>query len=310
MTYILTTADLVYGEKLELTTALDMLAAEPAAAAEFLRANTPGRPVLTRAHQDRALEMIAAGELEDAASELRAALREIEASGTRYEGPHPAPVEVATQTASLGAPPAVTDPADRQTMLNFVSMGNHCELGFAQRRHGAEPINLFRRANVEAGVVCRAMNERFADIGNPDYITVEPSATGHFGPRHTKYPFVWHAWAAPGVTPDAVRRGESLRLPRLAEALMDDLASGDRVFVFKRPEFEPHVVAMLRDAAQRYGAPTLLLVTDGAPVSAVRRDGFLWGTVPAFADSADVPRTTDAASWLALCRMAERIWRY
>jgi hypothetical protein len=218
-----------------------------------------------------------------------------------------AAADLVAQASSLGAPPTAIDPADRQTMLNFVSMGNNCEFGFAQRRHGAEPINLWRWANVELGAAVRAMNARFADIGNPDHITVEPRPGGRYYPRHAKYQFGWHVWTAPDVTPDEVRKGETKRLPWIAEALMDDLASGDRVFVFKRPEFEPHVVALLHDAARQYGSPTFLLVTDGAPVSVVKRDGFLFGTIPAFADPADVPSTTNAASWLALCRMAEGV---
>ena len=310
MTHTLTAADLAFGEKLDLTTALDLLAAEPAAVAKFLRANSPGRPLLTRAHQDRALELIDAGELEHAAAELRAALREIEPSALDYGASRPTAAEVAAQASSMGAPPTVIDPAARQTMLNFISMGNNCEFGFAQRAHGAEPINLWRWANVELGVAVQAMKARFADIGNPDHITVDPRPGGRYHPRHAIYPFGWHVWTAPGVTPDEVLRGETKRLPRVAEGLMDDLASGDRIFVFKRSEFPPHVVTLLRDAARQYGSPTFLLVTEGAPVSVVKRDGFLFGTIPAFADPADVPRTTDAASWLALCRMAEGIWRH
>ena len=168
------------------------------------------------------------------------------------EAAGPTPAEVAAQASSMGPPPTAVDPTDRQTMLNFISMGNNCEFGFAQRAHGAEPINLWRWANVEVGVAVRAMNARFAEIGNPDHITVDPRPGGRYHPRHAKYPFGWHVWTAPDVTPDEVRWRETKRLPRVAEGLMDDLASGDRIFVVKRSEFPPHVVTLLRDAAQRY----------------------------------------------------------
>ena len=73
-------------------------------------------------------------------------------------------------------------------MLNFtVSMGNNCEFGFAQHA-SAEPINLWRWANIELGVAAQAMNTRFADIANPAHITVDPSPSGRYYPRHAKYP--------------------------------------------------------------------------------------------------------------------------
>jgi hypothetical protein len=49
-------------------------------------------------------------------------------------------------------------------------------------------------------------------------------------------------------------------------------------------------------------------VLDGAPPAVARDEatGLLWGSVPRFADGARVPSTTDAESWLQLCRIAEQ----
>jgi hypothetical protein len=60
-------------------------------------------------------------------------------------------------------------------------------------------------------------------------------------------------------------------------------------------------------ALQAYGRPKLMYVTDGAPTSMTQESECLMhGTLPKFADPANVVIGTPTGDWIKVCEMAHR----
>jgi hypothetical protein len=193
---------------------------------------------------------------------------------------------------------------DRDLMLRFCSLGQNCEFGFAQRAYGADPIDLLRWASTPLPLLRRLLQLRFAGIER----NLEASDNGReIMVKSRPYGFTWHAHAK-GMTPAEVEARETKRLPFLARKLMEDIAEGERIFVIKPGpvRIEAAEFAQVLDLLDTWGGrPTLLAVYDGGPPAIEHHsDRLLIGRVNKFADGADVPGTTIAADWLALCRMA------
>lgn len=205
---------------------------------------------------------------------------------------------------------AVDDRPDRALMLRFSSLGFNCEFGVAQRMCGAEPLDLFRWANIELPVLERLLKARFSGIA--DGLRVVVTAGGECMVRSDKYGFIWHAWVKQGqMPPEKIIQREAARLPRLAEMMIDHLTDADRIFVrIPYPlETSPAQVKSLVAALHGYGPNTLMFVTladETHPPGRVERDGIglLRAHIGKFASGVDVARTTDAASWVNLCRQA------
>jgi FkbH-like protein len=214
----------------------------------------------------------------------------------------------AASVVASTAPASETE--TRNTMLRFCSLGSNCELGQAQRVLGAEPLDLLRWAGVGYPTLLSLLVRRFEGIGDPDKLEVRETPGGLMV-RNTTYGFVWHAFAAKGSTAEDVHAREVRRLPFLARKLMEDLADASRIFVIK-PSLgmavgEREATELLRMMESYGGRPTLMFVHDGAEAPRVTQlaPRLLHGQLVAFADQANVPRTTRSNDWLALCEKAE-----
>jgi hypothetical protein len=199
------------------------------------------------------------------------------------------------------------NPQNAKLMEGFCSLGMNCEFGEAQRQCGAEPIDLLRWAHAPLPVLLRLLDERFEGIA--DGIEISPSETGTYMVVSSKYNFKWHSWAREGqILPQQVYEREVKRLPRVAEFLIETLTEGNRIFV--RTSIGGETLAdasRIASAIKRYGPGQLLFIEENpAQAGIVRRqtDGMLLGYIDKFADTGNVPRTTDVGSWLTICRNA------
>lgn len=197
----------------------------------------------------------------------------------------------------------------REIMMRFCSLGNNCEFGAAQRKFGAEPIDLFRWAATNYKILLTLIENRFEGIGDPENIVVKATSSGEPYVKNTRYNFVWHAFADKDATGADIKSREVKRLPFLARKLIEEISEGDRMFVIKAPPWDKldlASAAALRTAMMSYGGnPTLMFVDDGAEKPSVERVApqLLHGHVTKFADQEDVIRETRAGDWLALCEM-------
>jgi hypothetical protein len=221
--------------------------------------------------------------------------------------PAPAPLLPRPAPHLAEAPAEAAD----KIVLGFESIGENCEFGLVQRRCGAEPLGLLRFASAPLPPLLAALHARFDGLGSPDSISVELSENGReYMIRDAAFGFYWHAWVLAGEkTPAEIRDREARRVPFLVRKLTEDLASGEKIFVYHgmKPLTGAHAHALSR-AIRLYGPSTLLWVelADAAhPPGTVEwvSEGLMKGYIDRFAPAADAHDfATD--SWVTLCRAA------
>lgn len=201
----------------------------------------------------------------------------------------------------------------RELMMCFESLGDNCELGFAQRSYGAEPLSLLRWCNVDPGVLYRALKARFAGLGEPQNVVIKRNRNGNFLSLDTVFGLSGHAsLPANSRDVDAVHASESRRLRFLKGKLIEELEAAEKIFVYKRARpVTLRLIESLFATIRSYGANTLLWIVvadDRHPSGSIEvlREGLLKGYISRMADPSDVPATTLADEWLKICQKAHR----
>jgi hypothetical protein len=202
---------------------------------------------------------------------------------------------------------------DAALMASFCSIGLSCEFGVAQCMYGADPIDLLRWAWTPMPLLLEMLEHRFAGIGDDLQVSL-PAPGGQYFVGSPRYAFRWHAWVKDGeMAPDQILARERVRLPRLADKMMECIVEGQRIFV-RTTDWNGSEDGLpdLLGALRRCGPATLLFVARADathPAGTVMRisDGLLRGYIDHFADPTMVPATTAAPDWLALCREARAL---
>lgn len=218
--------------------------------------------------------------------------------------------------AMLGAAGVVAiPPADgaasqnAKLMMGFCSLGRNCEFGQAQRNLGAEPLDLLRWAGITHPVLINLLQSKLEGVSDPALIKIFPVGKS-FMARHTKYGFDWHADG--GEAPDEVmREREGKRLRFLVRKFLNDLADGSRIYVISDPlqNITESIATQVLTELNAYGSPRLVYVTNKAPVDVQQKsENLLHGTIPEFADTSIVTRTTPSFDWLAICERIRAIF--
>lgn len=158
-------------------------------------------------------------------------------------------------------------PADKELALAFEGMGDHCEFGIVQRRLGAEPIGLFRFAAISARTLTGLLNDGLAALGDPAYIELGLTSHDEYLVRDTRGLYHMHCFVQRGSVDEArFLRQQITRLGYLKKKLIEDLETGEKVFVHKSslaPITDAEAVA-LHDSVLRYGPNSLLVLRCGA----------------------------------------------
>ena len=198
-------------------------------------------------------------------------------------------------------------------MAGFISMGNNCEFGAAQRLCGAEPLDLLRWCNTSLGQIARLLDDRFARIADPSVLSLE--LVGHeYVLRNAHYRLSGHTHVRAGeMTPERLMKREMARLPRQAEMLLDELAEGRRILVRKlAPQADPREVdGFIARIAALGPSPILLVRPDEARAGDMDRPSprLMHGYIDRFADPAQIPTDTRVAPWIELCGRAALLAR-
>jgi hypothetical protein len=225
------------------------------------------------------------------------------------------PVSPAPLTANGPATkPEAAAPAVRDLMMRFESLGESCEFGLVQRRCEAEPLGLFRFASAPLPKLLAALGADFAGFGEPEALDVELSANGReYMIKDKQFGLLYHAWVMAGeMTPEEVHQREIRRLPLLIRKLREDLAEGEKIFVY-------HGMGQLGGAdalplvatLRRYGPNTLLwveLADADHPAGTVEPAGagLLKSYIDRFAPGEDA-HDLSLDCWIAICREAWRL---
>lgn len=196
-------------------------------------------------------------------------------------------------------------------MLQFESLGENCEFGLVQRANGAEPLGLFRFASAPLPLLLRALAARFVGMGEPGNLLIEVSPNGReYMVLDKRFNFRYHAWAAvDDKTPAEVLAREVRRLPFLIRKLIDDLAEGSKIFVYRSLDpMGPEDAAVLVQAIRAYGPGTLLWMdladADHPPGTVIRLgDGLLKGHMDRFAPGENA-HDLSLECWNTVCTAA------
>lgn len=204
--------------------------------------------------------------------------------------------------------------SDRELMLQFESIGDSCEFGLVQRKHGAEPLGLLRFSGVPVRHLVRALENRFEGTADPDQIGLQVE-NGEYMVKLRKYDLVYHAYVLDGeMDPAELHQREVRRTGFLVQKFLADLESAAKILVFRQNEpVLAHDLVMLRAALSRYGRSTLLWVQETSPghppgTAELADEQLVLGYVRWLSPRQDA-HNIDHASWLSLCRQAGDLCR-
>ncbi len=207
--------------------------------------------------------------------------------------------------------------ANRDLLISFEGLGDGCEFGVVQRHFGAEPLDLLRWAGIYPQYLIQALGNRFDGFGSPEttklWIT-EPwpgYAGGEYMIRDLQRGFHMHSFVSiRDVEEEKFLRQTCRRMQFLREKLVSDLASGDKIFVYKRRDgiLTKDEIAAIHAGVRACGPSTLLCVLledDTHPNGLVEQagEGLLLGYIDRLTETAN-PAEISYESWLRLCRAA------
>jgi tetratricopeptide (TPR) repeat protein len=206
-------------------------------------------------------------------------------------------------------------------LLSFEGLGDNCEFGNVQRHFGAEPLGLLRWAGISPHDLIRGLETRFAGYGDPQTTKVwisEPApgyAGGEYYIRDVEHGFYMHCFVSVrDVKEEKFLQQTCRRMNFLREKLLSDLASGDKIFVYKRRDGTPLTedeLFALNAGVRSYGPSTLLcvhLADETHPNGLVDqvREGLLLGYIDRLCETANGTLIA-YESWLHLCRAARAL---
>ncbi len=219
-------------------------------------------------------------------------------------------------TASLGCRPI------DELMLSFDSLGDNCEFGLVQRHAGVEPLGLLRFNGFHVPPQFRleklvaALRNRFDGLGAPGTVTVFPDGLPgrrELIVRESVYDFWYHTGIAEGdIEPHIQSSHETTRLGFLRRKLFEDLASGDKIWVWKsQATTHRHQLSPLLQVLRRLGPNTMLWAVEADrqhPPGSVEllEPDFIKGYIERFAPYAAVSNI-HFASWFEVCCGADEL---
>ncbi len=210
----------------------------------------------------------------------------------------------------------VDDPFARDLFMGFESLGENCEFGLVQRRFGAETLGLLRWAFVHPGALIKLLETDFDGYGDIDKMNIIVADWGEIILRDTRYGMNRHTYIlADGADTEAVLWSESRRLRYLVRKLLDDLRSGDKIFVFKS-KYGPSAndLGRIHRAMLRHGPTRMLaVIPPDAPHPHLSTeqlaDRLLVGRIACLGPTDgkwDIP----FSAWLSLCAEARERMRH
>jgi len=209
-----------------------------------------------------------------------------------------APTEHSTLAAASAAD--ATSPHDqmpmRDLMMQFESLGGTlqgCEFGLVQRSFGAEPLGLLRWTEMAPRNVIDALEAELEGVGLPENTELGTHETPD-GPEwfttDKRFLMSMHTFMSANEVPYEKMYPQCCRrLQFLRDKLLEDLRSGNKIFVYKITWrlIQADELERMHAALRRYGDATLLYVQralPGKPAGTVEliKPGLLMGYIERF----------------------------
>jgi len=177
--------------------------------------------------------------------------------------------------AARAPPPPLPEPTPLvELMTAFESLGDNCEFGTAQRHVNSEPLGLlrflgfFQPVEIRLEHLVAALDSGFAGLGEPGTVNVTAEgAEREYMMNETAWGLRGHTFRyEPDITAEALQAAEALRLGFLRRKLLEDLAAGEKIWVWKsHATTRDEQIRPLLQALRRRGPNILLWVTIADP---------------------------------------------
>jgi hypothetical protein len=199
-----------------------------------------------------------------------------------------------------------------QIAMRFESLGENCEFGLFQRRCDSEPLGLLRFSSTFMRNLIRGIENGFEGLGAIEDIDprLEGGARKEYMIHEKKFGLVYHTFVYEGQRSIwLMREQEAARLKFLLRKFMEELAAGEKLFVYKRDAVvAEEEILPLYMALNRYGDNTLLWVMPAesdrpAGTVEVVRPGLLKGYIDRFAPDNNA-HDFSFDGWLRICANA------
>jgi hypothetical protein len=200
----------------------------------------------------------------------------------------------------------------RELMMQFESLGDHCEFGLVQRHFGAEPLGLLRWSGISPHNLALAITARFEGVGEPHNTYVKLGAPGGEYFAGDKRWFFMHTFLRSSeYSEEQAFRKACQRLHYLRAKLLEDLEAGNKIFVYKKHHgelTEAELAELLGAFQSAFPRATLLVVRVGNSlhppehVEAISPH-LLLGYVDKFSDQLAAEYISHD-SWERMCRRA------
>ena len=214
-------------------------------------------------------------------------------------------------SAAIDAYKEVTGSDARALMLNFESLGSDCEFGLVQRECGAEPLGLLRFSTVPLLQLVAGLDTDFEGVDDRSALDFETDPSDEYIALQRRYKLRYHTFQDKAdITLDDVYGREIKKLSFLRRKFLEQLTSGDKIFVYKSWERcqLPQIETLYR-SIRAHGSNALLWVTqagEGDTPGRVREvyQGLYLGTMRRFSRPVVGEDHRDIAEWLELCHNA------
>jgi hypothetical protein len=237
------------------------------------------------------------------------------------QSPHEAANSTVVLSARAEEPGAAAGLTDAKLMARFESLGATvfgCEFGMVQRHYGADPIGLMRWGNMTMQGLIDAVTCGFEGMGEPEntHILDRVAASGEreYCLTDDRFGFFSHTFIRVSEAPQDRVYAQSLRRFRfLRTKLLEDMRQGEKILVFKEPQYANDAPLLaLYEAIRRHGPCTLLCVVLGDaenPAGTIKmlQPGLFLGRLAMFTHAGiGTLRGVDIAGWRTLCDQVAR----
>jgi tetratricopeptide (TPR) repeat protein len=156
--------------------------------------------------------------------------------------------------------------ADTELFMQFQSLGDNCEFGLVQRHFQAEPISLLRWSSISLDSLIKIVNADFPNIGAPATTELAVGAHDEYVLADHANGIVMHTFLFKGqIKENQNELFEKMcrRQSYLKRQILEDLADGEQIFVFKSfVDTDLKAAKKLHAALQRHGRCNLLFAVE------------------------------------------------
>lgn len=168
------------------------------------------------------------------------------------------------QTTAFGIDDHQNETAAPALMMRFESLGGDypgCEIGLVQRRFGADPLGLLRWTTVQPNKLIQALEAEFEGVGEARQTELTLTPNNDYKTKDTRFHFDMVSFISASEVPLPVAQARTLRrITYLRRKMLDDLAEGHKIFVYRtqKDTMTDAEVLRLKAAMSRYGHNKLL----------------------------------------------------